>query len=98
VTASKPLGPPAGAPASGQRPKATGSQRLAAALHRLKPDVGPGPAPTWDLKPSNAFEVAVAERLKAMQCQIDQLTSRLNWLLTVIIGAALTNLVIALLK
>jgi hypothetical protein len=82
----------------GARP-VTGNKRLAAALRRLRPTANPTtPSPTWTLDPSNAFEVAVAERLKAMQCQIDQLTTRLNWLLTVIIGAALTNLVIALLK
>jgi hypothetical protein len=33
-----------------------------------------------------------------MQAQIDRLQTRLNWLLTFIVGAATTNVVVALLK
>jgi hypothetical protein len=51
-----------------------------------------------DLKPCNAFEVAIAEQLKALRRELDQLTTRVNWLLTLIVGAAVTNIVIALLK
>jgi hypothetical protein len=91
-----PLGQSGDVSPAGDRPK-SGSERLAAAIKRMRSG-RPATEPDWKLDPTNAFEVAVAERLKAMQCQIDQLTSRLNWLLTVIIGAALTNLVIALLK
>ena len=59
----------------------------------------PSPAPpALDVRPTNAFEVAVAERLKALEAELDQLRSRINWLLTVIVGAAITNIVIALLK
>jgi hypothetical protein len=62
----------------------------------------PGPPPPsahpLDLKPCNAFEVAIAEQLKALRRELDQLATRVNWLLTLIVGAAVTNIVIALLK
>ena len=67
---------------------------LKAALRRLRPP----PCPPVDLRPTNAFEVAIAERLKALEAELDQLRGRINWLLTVIVGAAVTNIVIALLK
>jgi hypothetical protein len=51
-----------------------------------------------NLEPSNPFEVAVAERLKALQADMDEIRTRVNWLLTFIVGAAVTNVVIALLK
>jgi hypothetical protein len=42
--------------------------------------------------------VAVAERLRALESEMDQLRSRINWRLTVIAAPAITNIVIALLK
>ncbi len=51
-----------------------------------------------NLSPTNPFEVVVAERLKALEAELDRLRGRLNWLFTVIVGAAIANLVIALLK
>ena len=57
-----------------------------------------GSAPSaMDLKPGSAFEVAIDERLKALQADVDRIRSRMDWLLTVIVGAALLN-VLALLK
>ena len=50
------------------------------------------------LEPTNPFEVAVAEQLRHLRCEVDRLHGRFNWLLTVIVGAALTNIVIAVLK
>ena len=57
-----------------------------------------GSAPSaMDLEPGSAFEVAIDERLKALQADVDRIRSRMDWLLTVIVGAALLN-VLALLK
>ena len=57
-----------------------------------------GSAPSaMHLKPGSAFEVAIDERLKALQADVDRIRSRMDWLLTVIVGAALLN-VLALLK
>jgi len=72
---------------------------LKATLRRLVRPASSSPAaPPLDPRPTNAFELAVAERLKAMQDELDQLRNRINWLLTVIVGAAITNIVIALVK
>jgi hypothetical protein len=70
------------------------SSQLKATIRRLRP-ASPGPV---ELRPTNPFEVQVAEHLKAIDAELDQLRSRLNWLLTIIVGAAITNIVIALLK
>jgi hypothetical protein len=72
-----------------------GEARLREAVRRLH---GAPDPPALDVRPTNPFEVAVAERLKALEAELDQLRSRINWLLTVIVGAAITNIVIALLK
>ncbi len=47
---------------------------------------------------TNPFEVALAERLKAPEAQVGRRRTMLNWLFTVIVGAAIANLVVALLK
>jgi len=81
-------------------------ERLKAEIRRLRgrpggvgrPAGGVPPREPVDLRPTNAFEVAIAERMKAMEEEIGELRSRINWLLTVIVGAAVTNIVIALLK
>ena len=73
----------------------TGDEKLRAAPSRLR---GVGQPPPLPLEPTNAFEVAIAERLKALQAEVDQLRSRINWLFTVIVGAAIANVVIALLR
>ena len=74
----------------------TGNARLRAAVSRIRRPAPPS-APL-QIQPSNPFEVAVKERLDALQGELDRLNSRVNWLLTVIIGAALINLVINLLQ
>jgi hypothetical protein len=71
-----------------------GETRLRQALARLRP---PAPKPL-DLRPSNAFEVAVAEQIKQLRCEIDKLNARLWWLITVVVGLAAANLVLSLLK
>jgi hypothetical protein len=71
-----------------------GEKRLRAALSKMR---SKSPAPL-ELLPTNPFEVAIAERLEALQARIDRLQTRVNWLLTFIVGAAVTNVVIALLK
>lgn len=72
-----------------------GDEKLRAAMSRLR---GARQTPPLPLEPTNAFEVAIAERLKALQGEVDQLRSRINWLFTVIVGAAITNVLIALLR
>ena len=69
--------------------------RLKAALRALHTTPGP---PALDLRPTNPFEIQVAERLHSIDAELDQLRTRINWLLTIIVGAAITNIVIALLK
>ena len=69
-----------------------GEGRLRATLHRLRrPQL-----PLLDPRPTSPFELAVAERLKAMQKDIDQIRTRVNWLLALIVGAAATNVVLSL--
>ena len=71
-----------------------GETRLRKAVGRFQ---RPEPPPL-DPRPSNPFEIVVAERLKAMQKELDQIRSRLNWLLTLIVGAAITNVVLTILR
>jgi hypothetical protein len=54
--------------------------------------------PPLNLRPTNAFEVAVAEQLKQLRCELDKLNARLWWLITVVVGLAAANLVLSLLK
>jgi hypothetical protein len=77
--------------------RSSGSQHLARALGRFRGELR-APKPALKPEPTNAFEVAIAERLQSMEREIDRLRSQLTWLFTVIIGFAITNLVIALLK
>jgi hypothetical protein len=74
-----------------------GSQRLKTAVKRLRRPAAT-PAPPMKPDPHNAFEVAVAEQIRAIQEDLGQLRSQLNWLLIFIVGAALTNVVITILK
>ena len=76
------------------RGRGEGESWLRTDVARLRPE----PRAAFDLKPATAFEIAVAERLPAGDSEVDQLPSRLNWLLTIVIGAAVNNIVIALLK
>ena len=72
----------------------SGHQRLRDALARIRP---PPPTPL-DLRPCSPFEIAVSEQLKALREDIDQLQTRLWWLFALIIGAAIANVVLGLLK
>ena len=71
-----------------------GETHFRQALARLRSP----PTPPLDLRPTNAFEVAVAEQLKQLRCDIDKLNARLWWLITVVVGLAAANLVLSLLK
>jgi hypothetical protein len=78
----------------------SGESRLRASLARLSSPrrrVSPSPPPLKP-EPTNAFELAVAERLATLKADIDRVESRLNWLFALIIGAAVTNVVIAILR
>jgi len=48
--------------------------------------------------PTNAIVLAVAERQAALKEDVDRVENRLNWLFALIIGAAVTNIVIALIR
>jgi hypothetical protein len=87
---------------AGKSPKRSGAgaDRLRASLARLHNRAGarqPAPEPLR-LDPCSPFEIAVSERLKAMQADLEELRARVNWLLALIVGAAVTNIVIALVK
>jgi hypothetical protein len=88
-----------------------GESRLRASIARLRKGHPQGDAPTDGCprggaltapplkpEPTNAFELAVAERLAALKADIDRVENRLNWLFALIIGAAVTNIVIAFLR
>ena len=72
-----------------------GEQRLRQALAALRRRRD---KPPMELKPGNAFEVAVAEQLRYLQAELEKLRTQLHWLLTVIVGAALLNIVVEILK
>jgi hypothetical protein len=59
--------------------------------------VGTNPEPL-EVEPTNPFEVMIAERLQALRRDVDRLQTRLDWLFALIIGAAVTNVVLALLN
>ena len=77
-----------------------GESRLRATLRRLGSKRAAGAVlegPKLCLDPSNAFEVAVAEQIKALRDDVDELKDRLNWLFGLIIAAAVANVILALL-
>ena len=57
----------------------------------------PGPVPL-EAEPTNPFEIMIAERLQALRRDVDRLQTRLDWLFALIIGAAVTNVVLALVR
>lgn len=73
-----------------------GETRLRRALRRTAPAASP--LPPLNPNPTNAFELAIAERIKAMQDQIDMVRAKIDWLLLFIVAAAMTNVVISMLK
>jgi hypothetical protein len=76
----------------------TGESRRRATLARVRAHGRAPQPPPLKPEPTNAFELAVAERLTSLKCDIDRMENRLNWLFALIIGAAVTNIVIALLQ
>lgn len=75
-----------------------GDRRLRAALGRLRRTSPAGAPPPLKPEPTNAFELAVSERLAHLQRDVDRLQSRVNWLLGLIAGFAVVNLVLNLLQ
>ena len=61
--------------------------------------IGPNPNPEpLDMEPTNPFEVVVLERLQVLRRDVDRIQTRLDWLFALIIGAAVTNVALALLN
>jgi hypothetical protein len=59
--------------------------------------VGPNPNPgPLDIEPTSPFEVVVLERLQVLRRDVDRIQTRLDWLFALIIGAAITNVALAL--
>ena len=50
------------------------------------------------LDPTNPFELLLAEQIRHLRADVDRLNTRLNWLFTLILGAAVTNIVLAVLQ
>ncbi len=83
-----------------------GAASLRASLRRLgssRVPSAPGapgqdPGPKLSLEPSSAFEVAIAEQIRALRDDVDELKDRLNWLFGLIIAAAVANVILALLS
>ena len=73
-----------------------GEERLRHTLRRLHQP--PSAVPPLDLQPTSPYELYLGEQLKALRADVDKLTTRLNWLVTVIVGAAVTNVILALLE
>ena len=89
----------------------TGADRLRSTVRRLRAPGGVGGLPPTQQdggrspdrpplrpEPTNAFEIAIAQRLKDLEEEIDRLRTQLNWLLLFIVAAALSNVVISILK
>ena len=78
----------------------TGNDRLTATLrtigrHLRQPANQP---PPLRVDPTNPFEVAIAERISALADQVNRLNTMLWWLFTVVVGFALLNIVLSVLK
>ena len=73
-----------------------GEQRLRQALGRLRRP--PAAAPPLSVEPATAFDVALVEQLKHLRADVDRLQTRVNWLLGLIIAAAVTNVLLAVLQ
>jgi hypothetical protein len=90
----------------------TGADRLKATVRRLRFAGGVGGSPPTNTQdggrspdrpplrpePTSAFEVAIAQRLKDLEEEIDRMRAQLNWLFLFIVAAALTNVVVSILK
>ena len=79
-----------------------GESRLRATLSRLAQQraagASPEPSTPLCLDPSNPFEVAVAEQIRALRDDVDALKTRLDWLFGLIIAAAVTDVLLRLLS
>ena len=73
-----------------------GDKRLRDSLARLRRPRGE--APPLSVAPTTAFDVAMVEQLKALRADVDRLQARVSWLLGLIIAAAVTNVILAVLQ
>jgi hypothetical protein len=87
-----------GATGDGLAGPGRGESRLRASLRCLGAKrARPAAGPPLSLEPQNAFEVIVAEQIRGLRDDVDELKDRLNWLFGLIIAAAAANVVVALL-
>ena len=56
------------------------------------------PPKPLSLDPTNPFEILLAEQIRHLRADVDRLNTRLNWLFTLILGAAVTNILLAILQ
>ena len=56
------------------------------------------PPKPLSLDPTNPFEIVLAEQMRHLRADVDRLNTRLNWLFTLILGAAVTNVILAILQ
>ena len=56
------------------------------------------PPQPLSLDPTNPFEIVLAEQMRHLRADVDRLNTRLNWLFTLILGAAVTNVILAILQ
>ena len=74
----------------------SGDQRLRQALGRLRRPRAA--APPLSIEPTTACELAIVEQLRHLRADVDRLQTRVNWLLGLIIAAAITNVLLAVLQ
>jgi len=72
----------------------SGEERLRQAARRLKQQ---RTRTTIDAAPCTPFDVAMLEQMNTIRHDLDELTSRVWWLITIVIAAAIANAVIGFL-
>jgi hypothetical protein len=76
----------------------SGEERFRAAFQRLRKLHSDASAAPLEAEPTNPFEIMIAERLQALRCDVDRLQTRLWWLFALIIGAAVANVIVGLIR
>ena len=79
----------------GEQDDRPGEQKLKHALRNLRPgalNLRPPPAyqQPISIEPSNPLEAILIERIQQLEADIQELKTRVNWLILAIVGACLT--------